>query len=136
MSVGGHADTPVDLVAAGNADAKRPCLDNGQTVLMRTPTQSEFVECWSDSIIRNDIPPAVVDDLLFRKVLVITSRMGQTVVCIGKGTALGKKDTTLSHRHTFTRKIIPATDKRLDEGEMARMKSKMQKVGDTIMSDG
>ena len=42
MSVGGHADTPVDLVVAGNADAKHPCLGNGQTVIMRTPTQIEF----------------------------------------------------------------------------------------------
>ena len=46
MSVGGHTDTPVDLVVSGNADAKRPCLGNGPTVLMRTPTQSEFVQCW------------------------------------------------------------------------------------------
>ena len=42
--VGGCADTPVDLVAGGNADAKCPCLRNDQTVLMRTPTQAEFVE--------------------------------------------------------------------------------------------
>ena len=84
MSVGGHADTPVDLVAAGNADAKHPCLGNGQTVLMRTPTQSEFVECWSEVIIRTGIPPAVVEIPLFRKALVITSRMGQTAVCMGK----------------------------------------------------
>ncbi len=38
------ADTPVDLVTGGNADGKRPCLGNGQTVLTRTPTQAEFVE--------------------------------------------------------------------------------------------
>ena len=31
ISVGGFADTPVDLVAAGNADGKRPCLGNGKT---------------------------------------------------------------------------------------------------------
>jgi hypothetical protein len=51
MSVGGCADTPLDLVASGNADGKRPCLGNGQTVLMRTPTQDEFLECWNESII-------------------------------------------------------------------------------------
>ena len=62
--------------------------------------------------------------------------MGQTDVCMGKGTALGKRDTTLPHRYTFTRKIIPATDKRLDEENMARLKSKMRKIGGTIMSDG
>ena len=50
-----------------------------------------------------------------------TSRMGQTAVCMGKGTALGKRDTTLPHRQTFTRKIIPATDKRLDEENMERL---------------
>ena len=44
MSVGGCADTPVDLVAGGNADGKLPCLGNGQTVLTSTPTQAEFVE--------------------------------------------------------------------------------------------
>ena len=80
MSVGDCVDTPVDLVAGGIADGKRPCLGNGQTVLMRTLTQAEFVECWSEAIIRNGLPPALVDDPLFRKTLVKTSRMGQTTV--------------------------------------------------------
>ena len=31
ISVGGCADTPLDLAAGGNADGKRPCLGNGQT---------------------------------------------------------------------------------------------------------
>jgi hypothetical protein len=44
-----------------------------------------------------------------------------TCVCMGKGTALGKRDTTLPHRQTFTRKIIPATDKRLDQENMGRL---------------
>ena len=34
MLVGGCADIPVDVDAAGNADGKRPCLGSGQTVLM------------------------------------------------------------------------------------------------------
>jgi hypothetical protein len=62
--------------------------------------------------------------------------MGQTAVCMVKGAVLGKSDTTLPHRHTFTRKIIPATDKMLDEENMARLKPKMKKIGGTIMSDG
>jgi hypothetical protein len=73
MSVPGCADTPWDLVATGNADGKRQCLGNGQTVLMRTPTQPEFVECWSEVIIRNGLPPTLVDDPLSRKALVTTS---------------------------------------------------------------
>ena len=77
ISVGGCADTPVHVDAGGNADGKRPCLGNGQTVLMRTPTQVEFVECWSEAIIRNGLPPALVDDPLFRKTLVTTSHIGQ-----------------------------------------------------------
>ena len=100
MSVGGCADAPVDVDTAGNTDGKRPCLGNGKTVLMRTPTQTEFVECWSEAIIRNGLPSALVDDPLFRKALVTTSRMGQTAVCMGKGTALGKRDTTLPHRQS------------------------------------
>ena len=80
ISVGGCADTPVHVDTPGNADGKRPCVGNGQTVLMRTPTQVEFVECWSEVISRNGLPPALVDDPLFRKTLVTTSRMVQTVV--------------------------------------------------------
>ena len=55
MSVGGCADTPVDVDTTGNTDGKHPCLGNGQTVLMRTPTQAEFVECCSEAIIRNGL---------------------------------------------------------------------------------
>jgi hypothetical protein len=84
MSVGGCVDTQLDLVSTGNADGKHPCLVNGHTVLMRTPTQVEFVECWSEVIIRNGLPPALVDDPLFRKVLVTTSHMVQTTVCMVK----------------------------------------------------
>ena len=46
-----------------------------------------------EAIIRNGLPPALVDDPLFRKTLVTTSRMDQTGVCMDKGTALGKRDT-------------------------------------------
>ena len=74
-----------------------------------------------EAYIRNGLPPALVDDPLFRKALVTTSRMGQTTVCMGKGTALGKRDTTLTHRQKFTRKIIPETDQRLDQENMARL---------------
>jgi hypothetical protein len=55
MSVGGCSDTPLDLVSGGNNNGKRPCLGNGQTVLMRTSTQAEFVECWIETIIRNGL---------------------------------------------------------------------------------
>ena len=91
VATGNTDDTPVDLVASGNTDAKSPCLDNDQTVLMRTPTQVEFVERWSETLIRNGFPPAVLDDAFFRKTLVITSHMGQTVVCMGKGMFLERR---------------------------------------------
>jgi hypothetical protein len=71
MSVGGYTDTPLDLVATGNTDEKH----------------------------RNGLPPVRVDDALFRKSLVTTSHMGQTTVCMDKGTVLGKRDTTLPPRY-------------------------------------
>jgi hypothetical protein len=51
---------------------------------------------------------------------------------MGKVSDLGKKDTTLPYRDTFTRNIISATDNRMDEENMTRLKPKMQKVGGTI----
>jgi hypothetical protein len=134
--VGGYADNAVDLCGEGNADAKRQCLGKGQTMLTKPPSQAAFEECWSEAIIKNGLSPSLVDDPLFRKALVTTARMGQSAVCMGKGTALGKRDTTLPHRVTFSTKIIPATDKRLDEEGMARLKPRMKKVGGTLMSDG
>ena len=47
------------LVGRGNTDGKHPCLVNGQTVLKRTPTQVEVVECWNETIIRNGLPPSI-----------------------------------------------------------------------------
>jgi len=99
ISVGGCADTPVHVDAAGNADGKRPCLGNGQTVLMRTSTQAEFVECWSEAIIRNGLPPALVDDPLFRKALVTTSRMGQNFESRHTGLATRPCRSTLLRWH-------------------------------------
>jgi hypothetical protein len=60
---------------------------------------------------------------------------GQSVVNMIKETARGKRDTTLPHHHTFSSKIIPVTDKRVDEKGMSRLKSRMKKVGGTLMSD-
>jgi hypothetical protein len=56
ISAGGCADTPVHVDAAGNADG---------------------VECWIETIIRNGLPPTLVDDPVLRKTLVTTTRMGQ-----------------------------------------------------------
>jgi hypothetical protein len=136
LLVEGHADNPVEVCGEDNDDTKRPCLGKGQTILTKPPIQAEFEECWSEVIIKNGLSPSLVDDPLFRKALVTTARMGQSTVCMGKGTALGKRDTTLSRRDTFSRKIIPATDKRLDEEGMSRLKPRMKKVGGTLMSDG
>ena len=83
----------MDLCGEGNADVKCPCLGKGQTMLTKQPSQSEFEECWSEAIIKCGLSPSVVDDPLFRKTLVTTDRMGQSVVCMGKGTTLGKRDT-------------------------------------------
>ncbi len=76
LLVGGHADNPVEVCGEGNADAKRSCLDKGQTMLTKPPSQAEFEECWSESIIKNGLSPSLVDDPLFRKTLVTTARMG------------------------------------------------------------
>jgi hypothetical protein len=39
MLVGGHEDNAVDLCGEDNADGKRQCLDTGQTMLTKPPSQ-------------------------------------------------------------------------------------------------
>jgi hypothetical protein len=67
ISVGGCADNPLDLDAGGNTDGKCPCLSNGQTVPMRTPTQSEFVEraafAMDRQFCRRDIDASIKKDM-------------------------------------------------------------------------
>ena len=43
MLVGGHADNDVDLCGVGNADAKRPYLGKGQTILTKYP----HIQCFT-----------------------------------------------------------------------------------------
>jgi hypothetical protein len=88
MAVGGHADNAVELCGEDSADGKRQCLDKGQTMLTKPPSQAEFQECWSEAIIKCGLSPSVVYDPLFRKALVTIARMGQSAVCMGKGAAL------------------------------------------------
>jgi hypothetical protein len=52
------------------------------SMLTNPPSQAEFEEYWSESIIKNGLSPSLVDDPLFRKALVITDRMGQSAVCM------------------------------------------------------
>ena len=132
--VGGATGRSGDLDAVGRYRGTRDSGEKGDGRYTDENTnQTVFEECWSESIIKNGLSPSLVDDPLFRKALVTTARMGQSAVCMGKGTALGKRDTTLPHRVTFSTKIIPATDKRLDEEGMARLKPRMKKVGGTLM---
>ena len=79
-----ESQNPVEVCGEGNADAKRPCLGKGQTMLTKPPSQAEFEECWSEAIIKNGLSPSLVDDPLFRKVLVRTARMGQSACAWGR----------------------------------------------------
>ncbi len=76
MTVGGHTDHVVDLCGEDSADGKGQCLGKGQTMVTKPPSQAEFQECWSEVIIKCGLSPSVVDDPLFRKSLVTTTRMG------------------------------------------------------------
>ena len=70
-------------------------LETGR-LLMRTPTQDEFVECWSETIIRNGLPEVLVDDPLFRKAFVTTSHMDQQP-CVWTRELLLERGTLLCH---------------------------------------
>ncbi len=134
--VGGYADSAVDLCGEDNTDAKHQCLGKGHSMPTNQPSQAEFEGWWSESLIKNGLSPSLVDDPLFRKVLVTTDRMGQSTVCVGKGTTLGRRDTTLTHHHTFSRKIIPATDKWMGEEDMSRLKRRIHTIYVILGVDG
>jgi hypothetical protein len=62
----------VDLCGEDNADTKSQCLGKGHTMLTKQPRQTEFQECWSETIIKNGLSLSLVDfdGPLFRKALV------------------------------------------------------------------
>ena len=84
--VGGYDnDVDVDMLAGNSDVSKHGCvgLVPDQQPLVKSPTQDEFRETWSEAILKNTLLLSFVDDPLFRKTLVTTSLMGQTDICMG-----------------------------------------------------
>ncbi len=64
MLVGVHADNVVDLCGEGKSDLKSQCLGKGQTMLTKSPSQSEFEECWSEVIIKDGLFGGLLGDTI------------------------------------------------------------------------
>ena len=66
------------MLEGGSDASKRGCvgLAAGQQTLVKAPTQAEFRKAWSEAILKNALPLSLVEDPLFRKVIVTTSQNG------------------------------------------------------------
>jgi hypothetical protein len=102
--------------------------DGGSAVYGKI-TRQKVDEQWTRSLIKNGLPIHVVDDEEFRKAVAMTAMCGGQYVD-------GSGKTRLPHRTTFTNKLIPAMDKKLEAGVKERIEPLMKKTGATLLSDG
>ena len=128
---GGNDNNPIDCDARADGGASS-ARHHAAPVFKRT-TNEEMEQAWSEAFIANGLPMKIFDDPHFRKAVMKTASCGEQSITLGKG---GKRDTTMPHRTTYSKRILPATDARLDAENMARMRPKYKKVGATLMSDG
>jgi hypothetical protein len=133
--VGGDEHNPLVLGdGPGDGRAAEGVGARGQQRIDRPRvTLDEMDEAWGEALIGNGLSLKLVDNKLFRKAVRMTAQCGQQAVTQTKG---GGSDTTLPHRTTFSQRIIPAIDAKLDADNMLRMKSMIEKQGVTATSDG
>jgi hypothetical protein len=128
--VGGDENHPLVLDGAGGGAGT---AGGQQRIGGPRVTREEMNEAWSEAAIKNGLSLKIFSDPLFRLAVCKTAQCGEQAVTQDRE---GKKGTTLPRRSTFSEKIIPATDARLDAENMRRMKSLIEKQGSTLSSDG
>jgi Protein of unknown function (DUF 659) len=122
----GSSHNPIELHDGGGG-SKKP------SILQPVVTREDMNMAWTRAIVNRGLPLSLVDDVEFRRALVVAAMCGQQAVSHLPG---GGKDSTLAQRTTLTTKLIPQLDKELDERNNKRMEGLLKKYGATFMSDG
>jgi hypothetical protein len=101
--------------------------------LMKRPTVEEFINAWSEAVLGKGLTFDFFSDPLVRKAILVTAQCADSIITFAGSSA---KDTLLPKRSTWTQKILPQTDARLQQEAMEILTPIYKEIGCCIMSDG
>jgi hypothetical protein len=88
---------------------------------------------WTRAMVSAGLPLSFFDDPEVRQAFVMTAQCGQDCISTLPG---GRKASTIPHRQTFTKMLLPDLDKSLDEKNMKVMLAMCDELGGALFSDG
>ena len=100
---------------------------------MKRPTVEEFINTWSEAVLGKGLTFDFFSDPLVRKDILVTAQCADSIITFEGSSA---KDTLLSKRSTWTQKILPQTDARLQQEAMEILTPIYKEIGCCVMSDG
>ena len=101
--------------------------------LMKRPTVEEFINTWSEAVIGKGLTFDFFRDPLVHKVILVTVQCADSIITFAGSSA---QDTLLPKRSTWTQKILPQTDARLQQDAMEILTPIHKEIGCCVMSDG
>ena len=88
---------------------------------------------WSEAVLGKGLTFDFLSDPLVRKTILVTAQCADSIITFVDSSA---KDTLLPKRSTWTQKILPQTDARLQQEAMEILTPIYKEIGCSVMSDG
>ena len=109
-------DVDNDITAPGaSKQTNRTVTDR----LIKKPSHEDFVAAWSEAVLGKGLTFDFFSDPLIRKVILVTAQCADSIITFSiTHVDTHVKDTILSRRTTWTSKILPVTDDRLQQEDM------------------
>ncbi len=101
--------------------------------LMKRPTVEEFINLWNEAVLGKGLTFDVFNDPLVHKAILVTEQCTDSIITFPVSNA---KDSLLPKRNTWTQKILPQTDPRLQQEVMEILTPIHKEIGCCVMSDG
>ena len=86
----------------------------------------EFINAWSEAVLGKGLTFDFVSDPLVHKAILVTAKCADSIVTFPVSSA---KDTLLPKRSTWTQKILPQTDVRLQQEAMEILTPIYKEIG-------
>jgi len=123
-------DVDHDITAPGaSKQTNRTVTDR----LIKKPSHEDFVAAWSEAVLGKGLTFDFFSDPLVRKAILVTAQCADSIITSSSTNA---KDTVLPRRTTWTAKILPATDDRLQQEAMRVLTPLYKEIGACFMGDG
>ncbi len=101
--------------------------------LIKKSSHEDFVAAWSEAVLGKGLTFDFFSDTLVRQAILVTAQCADPIIT---SSSMHGKDTVLARRTTWTAKILPVTDDRLQQESMRVLAPRYKEIGACFMEDG